>query len=133
MNDERKQELRESLASQLLEETRQRSLNARERAAWLGERLAEYVDRWLKFCEVTGAEPANLTTHVLWAAVEVGSDELAEELVRSHAPLAVRAHWEEFREHASLMGRAHTTLPDARELPAILGAWREMMSKSQWP
>ena len=123
MDATRSKELRASLERELKEESARQSFTQKDRIAWLSDRLAEYLDRWLGFCEISEATMPQLVNSVLFAAVEIGADVLREELRSDGSPPQIRKAWDRFDVAVTSM-RSGGDKRRAMELRELLANWR---------
>ena len=123
----RQKELRSSLELQLEEETAKRGFRVNDRIAWLTDRLAEYVDRWLGFCAVSDGTPRQNADSVLFAAVEVTTELLNSELRRSAVTPRVGDSWQRVQSAVqSVKGLADAT--PTWELRESIAGWQTAIS-----
>jgi hypothetical protein len=123
-------ELRASLQQQLAEETERRRLRPEGRIAWLGERLEEYVDRWLGFVAITRDPMPLAVDHVLFSIIEIGA-EAAEAEMRSIEPApAIREAWRAFEAELERVQRS-TKRDDAERLKPALAEWQRRVTSER--
>lgn len=93
MEQDRRMEMRDSIERALELETQQRSLDAHARVVWLAAQLEEYIDRWLGFCALPSLTMPALLQSDLFAAVEIGSAVVSENITRSHMRADAQSTW----------------------------------------
>ena len=127
MNDQRREELDTSLRSELEQVARQEDFGPRDRVRWLGDRLDEYLDRWLSLCEASDATMDQLVNNVLFTAVEIGVDNLDKELQGSL--LTVDGSWRRFVDSLHALRRGGSR-QDASRLRQRFSEWRRTVVAS---